>query len=167
MAVHNAQRPPSYAQLSGDRPRMYAISVDGYNLATFHLVKCTNNEEIQEYMNTSETKYKKICISYCMFSVRAAELSVPAELSRFWTNHEPGNEHMQGGIRMDSSLFSYREGRGPLADHWSSLYENEGEDAGASSSSHMRNYLATIDRLPAKQRAVFQSHLTITRHNVL
>ena len=49
-----------------------------------------------------------------MFSARAAELSVPAELSRSWTNHEPGNEHMQGGIRMDSSLFSYREGRGRL-----------------------------------------------------
>ena len=88
-----------------------------------------------------------------MFSARAAELSAPAELSRFWTNHEPGNEHMQGGIRMDSSLFSYREGQGPLADPRPSLYENEGEDAGASSPSHMRNYLATIDRLPAKRSA--------------
>ena len=68
---------------------------------------------------------------------------------------------------MDSSLFSYREGQGPLADPRPSLYENEGEDAGAASPSHMRNYLATIDRLPAKRSAVFQSHLTITRHNVL
>ena len=34
-----------------------------------------------------------------------------------------------------------------------SLYENEGEDAGAASPSHMRNYLATIDRLPAKRSA--------------
>lgn len=117
MAVHNAQRPPSYAQLSGDRPRMYAISVDGYNLATFHLVKCTNNEEIQEYMNTSETKYKKICISYCMFSARAAELSVPAELSRSLTDHKPCNKHMRGGILSDSSLFSYREGCGDTCVH--------------------------------------------------
>ena len=60
---------------------------------------------------------------------------------------------MQGGIRMDSSLFSYREGQGPLADPRPSLYENEGEDAGAASPSHMRNYLATIDRLPAKRSA--------------
>ena len=58
----------------------------GYNLATFHLVKYTNDEEIQEYMDTSETKYKNICISCCMFSARAAELSVPAELSRSLTN---------------------------------------------------------------------------------
>ena len=34
-----------------------------------------------------------------------------------------------------------------------SLHENEGEDAGASSPSHMRNYLATIDRLPAARSA--------------
>ena len=54
---------------------------------------------------------------------------------------------------MDSSLFSYREDQGPLADPRPSLYENEGEDAGASSPSHMRNYLATIDRLPAKRSA--------------
>ena len=132
---------------------MHAINVDGYNLATFHLVKYTNDEEIQEYMDTSETKYKNICISCCMFSVKAAELSVPAELSRFWTNHEPGNKHMKGGIRMDSSLFSYIEDPGPLAEPRSSMYENEGEDAGASSPSHMRNYLATIDRLPAKRSA--------------
>ena len=105
-----------------------------------------------------------------MFSARAAELSAPAELSRFWTNHEPGNEHMQGGIRMDSSLFSYREDQGPLADPRPSLYENEGEDAGASSPSHMRNYLATIDRLPAKRSAAgrWRNYLaTIDRLSVL
>ena len=83
---------------------MHAINVDGYNLATFHLVKYTNDEEIQEYMDTSETKYKNICISCCMFSVRAAELSVPAELSRSLTDHKPCNKHMQGGILSDSSL---------------------------------------------------------------
>ena len=42
---------------------------------------------------------------------------------------------------------------GALVVQWPSLYENEGEDAGASSPSHMRNYLATIDRLPAKRSA--------------
>ena len=59
--------------------------------------------------------------------------------------------------------FHTEKADGALVVHRPSLYENEGEDAGASSPSHMRNYLATIDRLPAKRSAAGRWRETIWR----
>lgn len=66
--------------------------------------------------------------------------------------------------------FHTEKAGGALVDPRPFLYENEGEDADASSPSHMRNYLATIDRLPAKRSAAgrWRNYLaTIDRLSVL